>query len=52
METFGTLLSSTLSLFKTELALWGHTFSFWQVFAFTVVGGIVAWLLGEWFLGD
>ena len=52
MDTFALLMEKTMDVFKTELTLWGFTFSYWQVFAFAVVAGIVAWVLGEIFLGD
>lgn len=52
METFGALLSKTLSLFRVEFVLWGYTISFWQIFVFSAVIGVVCWILREVFLGD
>lgn len=48
----GALLSAVLELFKTEFSIYGFTFSFWQIFCFTVVASIVCWLIGEVLLGD
>ena len=51
MELFGTLLSLVLDLFRTELTLYGFTFSFWQVFVFDIVVGIIALIIVEVFFG-
>lgn len=52
MELFAQLMQVTLALFQTEFTLWGFTFSFFEVFVYTTVAGIVCWILGEIFLGD
>ena len=52
MELFGQAVQSALDIFKIEFTLWGFTFSFWEVFAFTIVAGIVCWVISEIFLGD
>lgn len=52
MELFREVLLMTLDIFKTELTLFGVTFSMWQVFMFTAVAGIVAWMIGKIFQGD
>ena len=52
MEDFSAALSAALALFKMEFTLWGFTFSFWEVFCFVVIASIIAWIIGEVFLGD
>lgn len=52
MELFGTVLKLTMNLFCMEFTLLGFTFSFWQVFVFSIVAGIVGWILGEVLIGD
>ncbi len=52
MELFGQLLTMVLDLLQVEFTIFGFTFSFWQVFVFDIVAGIVAWILSEVFLGD
>ncbi len=52
MELFGQLLTMVLDLLLVEFTIFGFTFSFWQVFVFDIVAGIVAWILSEVFLGD
>ncbi len=51
IEDFGAMISAVVTLMKTELTLYGVTFSFWQVFLFVVVVAIVAYFLGGAF-GD
>ena len=52
MEDIARLFSAVMSVFKYELTLYGFTFSFWQIFCFTTVAGIAAWVLGKLFLDD
>lgn len=52
MEIVGSLFSRVLGLFQIEFSLLGFTFSFWQVFLWTAVAGIIARILGEVFFGD
>lgn len=46
------LFAAVLALFQVEFTIYGITLSLWQVFVFTTVAGIAAWVLGEMFLGD
>lgn len=46
IEDFGAMISAVVRIFKIEFTLYGVTFSFWEVFLFTAVVGIVAYLLG------
>ena len=52
MEYIGILFSYVMELFKIEFTIYGFTFSFWQVFVFSIVVSLVCWLLWEVFLGD
>lgn len=39
-------------VFSLQFTLYGFTFSFWEVFLFDTVAGILALVLKEVFLGD
>lgn len=52
MELLAKMLSSAFEIFCLPLNLFGYSFSFWQVFAFSAVAGIVGRFLAEVFLGD
>ncbi len=52
MEYFAKLLSGTLSLFKLPVTIFGFTFSFWEVFCFVIVAGIIAYIIGGLFSGN
>ena len=49
---FVALLSGTYQLFTHDFTLYGFTFSFWQVFLFSAVSGIIGKILAEVFFGD
>lgn len=51
METFGAVITAVVGLFQKPLTLYGFTFSFWEVFLFTAVVGIIAFILGGIFGG-
>lgn len=52
MADIATLFSYIIQLFQLEFTLYGFTFSLWEVFVFSLIAGLIAWLLGEVFLGD
>lgn len=52
ISDFGAMITATVQLFSLELTIYGFTFSFWQVFLFSIAAGIVAWILAQIFLGD
>lgn len=52
MSVIGSLFSYVIKLFQIEFALYGYTFSLWQVFVFTIVASLVCRLLWEVFFGD
>lgn len=51
IEDFGAMITAVMNLLQTEVTLYGVTFSWWNVFCFSVVVGIVAWFLGGAFGG-
>lgn len=52
MEDIGRMFAAVLAVFKYEFTLYGFTFSFWEVFAFTMVSAIVVWVIRSIVLGD
>ncbi len=52
IEDFGAMISAVVRIFKIEFTLYGVTFSFWEVFLFTIVAGIILAFLGGAFGGD
>lgn len=52
MEIVGQVLLKTYELFKVPITLFGFTFSYWEVFCFVIVAGIVAYILGGFFSGE
>ena len=52
MGDIARLFAAVMMVFQYEFTLYGFTFSFWQIFCFTVVAGIAAWVLGKLFLDD
>ncbi|WP_293009015.1 MULTISPECIES: hypothetical protein [unclassified Oscillibacter] len=52
MEYIGTLFELTKNLMDTQLTLYGFTFSYWQIFIWTMIAGLILWFLGKVFLND
>lgn len=52
MEIVGSIFSHVLALFQLEFNLFGFAFSFWQVFLWTTIAGIVLRIIWEVFFGD
>lgn len=50
LSDFGAVISATVQLFSVEFTIYGFTFSFWEVFLFSIAASIVAWFLGKLFL--
>ncbi len=48
----GSMLAAAMRVFQTPLTIYGFTFSFWEVFCFSIVASIVIWLIVEVILGD
>lgn len=51
MEIVGTVFLKTLSIFQTELTIFGYTFSYWEVLVFSVVSSLACWLVGTLLFG-
>lgn len=51
IEDFGRMITAVMDLLQVEISLYGVTFTWFQVFAFTAVVGIVCYLLGGAFGG-
>lgn len=51
MEDFGAMLTATLEIFQIDFTLYGFTFSFWDVFKWSIVAGLLIWFLGGLFGG-
>lgn len=49
MQDFGLIILAVINLAKTSFTIWGFTFSFWQLFLFLLVLGLVAWFIREAF---
>lgn len=45
IEDLGAILSAVFDIFSTELTLYGFSFSWWNVFAFTAVAGIILYFV-------
>lgn len=52
MAIFGQILSSGLQILYIQFTIWGHSFSLWQVFVFSVVVGVVSDVVWEVIDGD
>ena len=52
MSDLQATFAATLNLFKLKFTLYGFTFSFWEVFLFTIVGGILLTFIGRLFGDD
>ena len=51
METIGIYFDMLVEFMKQEYMIYGYTFSYWQIFMFVIVAGIVAGFIGEFFNG-
>lgn len=51
IEDVGLVFSAVMRLFKLEFTLYGYTFSWWEVFVFSIVAGLVLWFFWEVFHG-
>ena len=51
MKEFGAVLLSVVQIFDIPLTIDGFTFSFWQIFLWAIVAGVVLWLILKW-IGD
>ncbi len=51
MDAFASALGAVVRVFQRPLTLYGFTFSWWEVFLFTIVASIVAIIIGGIFGG-
>jgi len=51
MEYIGKLFACIVEGMKQEFVIYGHTISWWQVFVFVILAGIVIDIIGG-FLGE
>lgn len=51
MDGLGAVISSVLQIFRIEFTLGTLTFSFWQIFLYSIVAGAVIYLIVKW-VGD
>lgn len=52
MESIGILIDVVMLLFDHDFTIWGYTFSFFDIFIFSIITGFVAVGLGRLILGD
>lgn len=52
MEDLRMTFEATLGVFKVPFTLWGYTFTFWEVFLWTAVAGLLLWFVGRLFDDD
>lgn len=52
MEDISKLFVLTKNLMDTQLTLYGFTFSYWQVFLWVMVAGLIIWFIGKVFFDD
>lgn len=52
MESVAALFDAVLSVFQIDFTLFGFTFSLWDVFIWTFLGGILLLFIGRLFHDD
>ena len=45
MESFYFVLNKSMEAFQTEMTLFGYTFSFYNIFWWTLIAGAFVWIL-------
>ena len=51
MDEFAVFMTEAWNIMNIPFQIYGHTISFFQVFAYTTVGGILMWMIWEVFDG-
>lgn len=46
MESVGELLKACMKGMQNEFTIYGHTFSWWQIFVFVIVASILTYIIG------
>lgn len=49
MEDIYNFFSAVIQLFKIPMNVYGYVFTFWDVFLFTAVVGLIMWFVGSLF---
>lgn len=49
MEDFSQFFDILLNALKQEFVIYGHTFSFWQLYLFVICAGVLAEIIGSFF---
>lgn len=53
MNDFATFMTVIYEYMKTEFEIYGYTISFWQIYMFDIVAGILIFCIGEFLdIGD
>lgn len=52
ISDFSAMIAATVELFSVEFTIYGFTFSFWEVFLFSIAASIVIWILAHIFLDN
>ena len=47
MNDFGAMISATFQIFKLPFTMWDFTFTWSEVFVFSILMSIVGWILNE-----
>lgn len=51
MEDFAAMIGLSVSLLKFDMTIWNFTFSFWDILIWSMVAGIVLFLIWGFFHG-
>lgn len=49
MENIQKLFAITKNIMNTQLTIYGYSFSYWQVFLWVIVAGLIIWFIGRAF---
>lgn len=49
MEAFLAMMSGIVSCMQTPMNIWGFTFSFWDVFLFSMISSVIFGFIGKLF---
>lgn len=51
MEDFAAMIGGTVDVMKFNFTLWGYTLSYWDILLWSLVAGLVIWLIVGFFNG-
>lgn len=52
MDVIGGIFSGIMEILRIDFTIFGHTLNLWQVFCFTFVASVMAFVVWEVLLGD